>query len=229
MKIKTLVAAIALTGMTQVSFADVEKERSAAGGFIVGAIAGGPAGAFAGALFGGEVVGRLFKHKRVEGELQFEISRLETDLVSERERHNLEIASLNSDLDKLIAIQSNTIKSRALPVQFRTASSDLEGQYMHEVRQLARVLKRNQDANITLTGFSDRRGDEAYNLLLSKERVDTLYDFLISEGVKANQIKTIAHGETQPIDAVESLDGNFFDRRVMVELHLDVDPQLATR
>ena len=39
----------------------------------------------------------------------------------------------------------------------------------------------------------------------------------------------MAFGESRPLDRDESLETNFFDRRVVLELSLDVDTELATR
>jgi hypothetical protein len=47
--------------------------------------------------------------------------------------------------------------------------------------------------------------------------------------VDSRQVIGTAFGETQPLNPAESLENNFFDRRVVVELKLDIDRNLATR
>ena len=136
---------------------------------------------------------------------------------------------LNRDLDKVLALQSATAKIQRLPIQFRTASSDIEAHYEDELKKIAQVLRRNRDASVVLTGFADRRGDDGYNQALSEKRVASLEQYLLQQGVTRQQIAGVAHGESQPLDPSESLESNFFDRRVMLELKLDLDPQLATR
>jgi sortase system peptidoglycan-associated protein len=236
MKLKPLIAAIALAGVTHAASAaepsvntPVEHKRGAVTGLVVGAIAGGPFGAFAGTVLGAEVFGRLFEQRRVVGELDVEINRLHAQISSEKTSRSATIAQLNRDLDKLLALQSSTAKSLRLPVQFRTGSADLESQYETELLNIARVLKRNKDARVNLTGFADRRGEDKYNQSLSEDRVTVVQRYLLRQGVSHKQILSIAYGETQPLNPVESFETNFFDRRVLVELNMDIDPQLATR
>lgn len=232
MKVKTIIGALVLCGSAQVSHAtesSVEETRAATTGLIVGAVAGGPAGAFAGALVGGEVFGRLFKNRRVNRELVSKLDKLEHNLVSERAAHARQLAAVNGDLDKLLALQAASEKSQKLPIQFRTASSDIERHYAEELDRIARVLHRNRDASVVLEGFADRRGDDSYNQALSEKRVATLKQYLLNRGVMSQQIVGIAYGETQPLATAETLESNFFDRRVMLEMKIDLDPQLATR
>jgi sortase system peptidoglycan-associated protein len=239
MKPKSLVVAMALAGITIAgsitpALADSSKEqtRSAASGFVIGAVAGGPIGAFTGAVLGGEVFGRLFEHRRVNKALTVQVADLTGKLDAAQTSHSQKdqvITALNQDLDKVLAIQSSTAKSQQLPVQFRTASDVLEPQYEAELGQIAHVLQRNKDATVTLAGFSDRRGDDNFNQALSEKRVRSIKRFLVKSGVNSTQIIGSAFGETRPLSSDESLESNFFDRRVVVELKLDIDRELATR
>lgn len=232
MKLKPLIATVALAGLSQTGMAaetTALQKRSALTGFVVGAAAGGPIGAFAGTVMGGEVFGRLFEQRRTNRELKIEISKLQARLTKEQASSTALIAELNGDLDKVLSLQTNAKKSQHLPVQFRTGSSEVESQYEAELENIARVLRQNQDARVNLTGYADRRGDESYNQSLSEARVDAVEQFLISRGAAGNQILSMAYGETQPLAQVETLEDNFFDRRVLLELHMDIDPQLATR
>ena len=232
MKLKPLVAAIVLCGTASTGLAadiSVEQKKGAASGLVVGALAGGPAGAFAGALIGGEVFGRLSGIRRINRQLDSQVASLEQTLDSERQSHASALAAVNRDLDTLLALQSITLKSQQLPIQFRTASSDIEPHYEDELKKIAHLLRRNRDASVVLTGYADRRGDEAYNQTLSEKRVETLKSWFEEQGVAPHQVAGAALGETQPLDSAESLESNFFDRRVILELKLDLDPQLATR
>ncbi len=233
MKLKPLVLAMSLTATSATAVAvepaTKEEKRGAISGMVIGAIVGGMPGATLGALAGGELFGRYFALKRKHGELQSELKTVKTDHKQERIKLDGSIDALNRDLDKLIALRAATPKTQVLPIQFRTGSSDIEHHYEKELSVIARLLKRNQDASVTLTGFADRRGDDAFNQTLSEKRAGTVKQYLVSHGVKPRQVATIAYGETKPVSQEESFETNFFDRRVMVELTFDLDPQLATR
>lgn len=236
MKLKKLIAAMALVGLTQAVDAaepnastSTEKNRSALTGFVVGAATGGPIGAFAGTVIGGEVFGRLFDHRRVNQGLETRVADLQAQISSEKKAHALSLKALNRDLDKMLVLQSTTAKTQRLPIQFRTGSANIEMQYETELQNISHVLRRNKDARITLTGFADRRGEQGFNLSLSEDRVDAVQQYLVRHGVSKQQIISTAYGESQPLNSMESLENNFFDRRVLIELNIDIDPQLATR
>ena len=235
MKIKQLALAISLTAATAAAPAlaandsSPEKNRSAASGLIIGAVTGGPVGAFVGTVIGGEVFGRLFEQRRANKALISQIDTLQASLRAARNENKTRIQALNSDLDKVLALQASQAKTLRLPVQFKTGSADIETQYRKELDDIASVLVRNQDASVTLTGFADRRGEDSANLKLSEDRVTQIEHYLLKSGVKQNQILGLAYGESRPLNAEANLENNFFDRRVDVELQLDLDPQLATR
>jgi len=238
MKVKRLVSAVtvaslAFAGSAQSASADTkngkEITRGASTGLVIGAVAGGPVGAFTGAVLGGEVFGRLFQQRRENREMVVEIAALQQALSKQETEHEQLISALNQDLDTMLALQATTPRSHSLPIQFRTASSDIETQYEPELKQIANVLRRNQDATVRLAGFADRRGDDSFNQELSERRVRSVKKFLLKEGVGQNQIISLAYGETRPLTSVETLESNFFDRRVVLEIDLKLDPQLATR
>lgn len=233
--LRPLVAAVALAAAansavaSDVTSVSKAKEGSAAAGFVAGALAGGPLGAFAGVVFGGEVVGGWFQTRHENKELNTALTHMKVVLKEEQQEKEALIAALNRDLDKLLAIKPDANTNTSLPIQFRTASSDIEAQYMADLDKVVRLLNRNRDASVTLSGFSDRRGDEQFNQKLSELRVDSVRSYLLTQGVRKEQILSLAYGETQPLASNESLENNFFDRRVLVELNMNLDPQLATR
>ena len=144
------------------------------------------------------------------------------------EKTNL-VAELNQDIDTLLLQQEKQVKESRLPVFFRTDSTDIEEQYSSELSNIAKSLKDDRDARVNLYGHADRRGNEHYNERLSYQRVQSIEQFLVSHGVHSDQISSIAFGESQPQDHQETMEGNFFDRRVIVELNMGLNPQLATR
>lgn len=239
MKLKPITLAISLSALLASAaqaqnVADTERaiatqNKAAASGMVIGAIAGGPAGAFFGSILGGEVVARVINTNTRAKTLAVKLTDLQQLRETERQELEANIQALNQDLDKLLAIQMNQPKTQSLPVQFKTASSRVEPQYRESLRQIAGVLNRNKDASITLAGFADRRGDDSYNQRLSEDRVAAVRQFLVKQGVHQSQILGVAFGETQPLQPQESLEDNFFDRRVVIELNLDLDAQLATR
>ncbi len=61
-------------------------------------------------------------------------------------------------------------------------------------------LEYDPDAKLSLAGNTDERGAEKYNDSLSELRVQRVKDFLVSQGIAAEQIDTSAYGKQKPLD-----------------------------
>ncbi len=63
------------------------------------------------------------------------------------------------------------------------------------LQALIEYLNQNPAAKITVFGNADRMGSESYNLGLSESRANKIKIYLVSEGIQASRIKTVAYGE----------------------------------
>jgi outer membrane protein OmpA-like peptidoglycan-associated protein len=70
-----------------------------------------------------------------------------------------------------------------------------------------------------IAGYTDSRGSDEYNRDLSQRRADAVRDFLIGEGVPAEQIVSEGRGETNPIATNATAEGRAYNRRVEISLH----------
>lgn len=61
--------------------------------------------------------------------------------------------------------------------------------------ELAAMLKQNPDYKVELEGYADPRGTDAYNVALSRRRVEAVRQALIEAGVPETAIVTGAYGE----------------------------------
>jgi type IX secretion system PorP/SprF family membrane protein len=83
-----------------------------------------------------------------------------------------------------------------------------------DLESLVNMLLLRPDLRISLEGHTDSNGTEAYNLWLSKNRVNAVKEFLVSNGVAADRIDTAYFGESKPIASNETLAGQAKNRRV---------------
>jgi outer membrane protein OmpA-like peptidoglycan-associated protein len=65
------------------------------------------------------------------------------------------------------------------------------------LQALIEYLNQNLTAKITVFGNADRLGSESYNLSLSAARAKKVKEYLVSQGVQASRIKTVAYGEVK--------------------------------
>lgn len=80
--------------------------------------------------------------------------------------------------------------------------------------QVAASLIERPDVKVEIGGHCDSRGSEAYNLKLSNSRADAVMQYLISKGVKAENLTAKGYGETQPIADNKTEEGMTKNRRV---------------
>ena len=82
---------------------------------------------------------------------------------------------------------------------------------------VATSLKRRPDVKVEVVGHCDWIGSEAYNQKLSLLRAEAVRDYLIRNGVKAENLTFTGYGETKPMADNKTAEGRALNRRV--ELH----------
>lgn len=200
-------------------------------GAIAGGLAGGPPGAIIGAALGafaGDGQHARTRVKSLQGELvaaQLETERLREETEDLADQYQIAMA----ELDRLRQARTQpaflpggdadvAFDNTALTVHFRSGSSQLEPQYQAQLKALAQLVKALPNAAIDITGYADRNGDSQQNLDLSRQRSNAVQRFFNEHGISDGQLSTVAYGETQPLHPNQSLETDFFDRRVIVRL-----------
>ena len=62
------------------------------------------------------------------------------------------------------------------------------------------ALKANPRYAVTIEGHADERGTVEYNVALAEQRARAVKAYLVSLGVEAARLDTIAYGEQRPLD-----------------------------
>jgi type IX secretion system PorP/SprF family membrane protein len=89
-----------------------------------------------------------------------------------------------------------------------------------ELESIVNLLEMNPTYKLSLEGHTDAVGTEAYNVGLSKNRVNAVRDFLVMNGIAAERIIIQHHGEGKPVAANDNANGRKSNRRVDVEIIL---------
>jgi len=64
----------------------------------------------------------------------------------------------------------------------------------------AQWLNSNPAYAIIIEGHADEQGTREYNLALGARRASAVQDFLISQGVAPNRMRTVSYGKERPIE-----------------------------
>ena len=84
-------------------------------------------------------------------------------------------------------------------LQFVQSEAELLPTAQPALEQLLAFMRDHPTAEIELAGHTDNQGDFDKNLLLSKQRVDVVKDYLVKNGIAATRIATRGFGPTRPI------------------------------
>ncbi|OEE62959.1 hypothetical protein A1OK_20470 [Enterovibrio norvegicus FF-454] len=184
------------------------------GGAAFGAVIGGPVGAVAGALVGG-LIGQIAssdKQNAVQEQIIAEIQDENVQLTTYRDmyaQNELELANLKATMQ-----QTDINLDLAMDIQFRTNSADIEPHFKQQLNEVAALMRHTPEVSWDLEGHADVRGNQDYNLQLSQQRSQAVFDYLIEQGVAPEQLVQTAYGNQLAIETEGDRDGYFFDRRV---------------
>ncbi len=130
------------------------------------------------------------------------------------------------------AAERNAASEVAAQPAYRTISSDkpvtLEGSSFasgsarlnesagEQLDKVVEFAANRQDANLTVTGHTDDRGDAQDNLRLSAARAEAVKAYLVEHGVAADRIVTRGEGAANPIADNKTAAGRAKNRRVEI-------------
>jgi outer membrane protein OmpA-like peptidoglycan-associated protein len=84
------------------------------------------------------------------------------------------------------------------------------------VAEAARVLKDNPSIRVSVDGYTDSIGSDAYNQRLSERRARTVADALVDEGISPSRLDVRGYGESKPVADNKTAEGRARNRRVEI-------------
>ncbi len=106
-------------------------------------------------------------------------------------------------------------------VQFNTGRAELKPESFPVLDQIKGIMDRYPGYKLTISGHTDSVGDEETNLVLSRERAKSCYQYLVSQGVPPDRLAFQGFGETRPIATNRTSQGRTLNRRVEFDLSLE--------
>lgn len=143
-----------------------------------------------------EVAEEKANEKKLQGqidELNNENNRIKKEYLARAQRVS---DSLNGILDNL---KNDQLTYYAMPfsVLFDNDSYTVKGSEMTKIKAICQILKDNPDVNLTLAGFCDHTGSDAYNMKLSEKRAEAVKKIMVKKyGIDADRLTIDAKGKT---------------------------------
>lgn len=102
-------------------------------------------------------------------------------------------------------------------VLFVTAKAELLPIAKDRLNQVAKSLKElNDDQLVSIEGYTDSRGADDTNMKLSQDRANAVKDYLVSQGVKPEKVRSVGRGEASPVASNDTPEGRANNRRVEI-------------
>ena len=99
-------------------------------------------------------------------------------------------------------------------IYFDFDKTTLKSESYAELNKVVDFLKRNSSVEIEISGHTDSKGSDEYNINLSQGRSQSVVDYIISQGIDSYRLTAQGYGEGKPIDTNDSEAGRANNRRV---------------
>ena len=77
---------------------------------------------------------------------------------------------------------------------------DIRPDAAETLQTLVDLMKKYPEMEVEVSAHTDARGPDEYNLNLSKKRAASTLDYLVSQGIEKERLKSIGYGEMQPLN-----------------------------
>lgn len=103
-------------------------------------------------------------------------------------------------------------------VIFPLGRSRISEESYSELNVVVDMMKENDQMVIQLEGHTDYQGNPRDNLKLSKERVESVKQYITSKGIPKSRVKTKAFGGTMPLSRDNTPEAHRLNRRVELRI-----------
>ena len=103
---------------------------------------------------------------------------------------------------------------RFTPIFFDFDQTVIKEEYKPFLLSLYKVVSGHSDLRIRVTGHTDAKGSDVYNVDLSERRAKAIIQFFLDAGLTRDRIQIDFKGEMEPIGDNETIEGQQLNRRV---------------
>jgi len=99
-------------------------------------------------------------------------------------------------------------------VNFETNSANLTAESEEILQKSLKYIKAHPTEKYEISGHTDSRGSREKNLRLSKDRAESVKNWLVKNGIESDRLTTEGYGPDKPIAPNDTPDNMYKNRRV---------------
>ncbi|MEI6059689.1 MAG: OmpA family protein [Bacteroidota bacterium] len=102
-------------------------------------------------------------------------------------------------------------------VYFGVDKSVMMTKYTKDLDEVVTILNDHADVTLSVEGYADSQGNDAYNMKLSGKRADYVINYLVKKGVAKDRLVKKFFGEASPVGDNKTAAGRAENRRVEIK------------
>jgi len=128
--------------------------------------------------------------------------------------------AIKKEKETVIIIQPGEIKTLVLSgdTNFEFNKSKLLPNAYAALKDIVITMNEHTEYKWEVGGHTDGIGSVNYNTKLSEQRAQSVVDYLVSQGVKRNNLNIVGYGKSNPIATNDTNEGRSMNRRVEIKL-----------
>lgn len=99
-------------------------------------------------------------------------------------------------------------------IRFDVNQATLRPESYGIMNEIVSLMNQNPDLNFSIEGHTDSDGSESHNQTLSEARAKAVMDEMINMGIPPSRLKSVGHGQSQPVAGNDTPEGKAQNRRV---------------
>ncbi len=115
---------------------------------------------------------------------------------------------------------SNLESTQLVPIHFNSDKAKPLSGLQRILNELTPFTDSPENYRIMITGHTDADGGDDYNLMLSQNRAQSVYNYLVKNGIDKEKIKSQGKGETNPVASNDESKGRSENRRVEIYVEM---------
>ena len=104
------------------------------------------------------------------------------------------------DAEKRVVKENGKIQIKINPIFFDFNKWNIREDAAIELNNIVDIMKKYPKMSIEVGAHTDCRGPNEYNLNLSHKRANSVREYLVSQGISNENVKSVGYGESQPLN-----------------------------